>query len=178
MPRGTALGTLPAVRSLPIAIALVLALVAPAAASAQAAPAPQTGLVFTGSLAGGAETGLKAGSGKPGLLEAEGTVGYELESVGLRPEMGLALGMAPSAHVGLRPGLRWTIPDLPIQLRGALDWSNVRDGFRWRWLLLGVAYEVRMTSLFGVYGELDSGVPLAGSAGMPLLLRVGASFRL
>ena len=177
MPRRATVGTLPGVR---LATAVLLASLAPAAVSAQSASAGSggtpTGLTVTGSLAGGAELGLS--SGKAGLLEAEGTLGYEFGSTGLRPELGAVIGLAPSGHVALRPGLRWTLPEVPIQLRAALDWSNVRDGFEWRWLLLGAAGEIRMTSLFGLFLEVDTGAPLVSHAGMPLLVRVGASFRL
>jgi hypothetical protein len=56
--------------------------------------------------------------------------------------------------------------------------SNARDsGLRWRWLLVGAAAELRLTGLFGLYGEIDTGAPLNAKAGLPLLLRAGASFR-
>lgn len=169
----------------PSSIARLLVLLAvPCAAAAQQptltgrSEAP-TGLVFTGSLAGGAELALPASaSGKAGLLEAELTAGYEFPGTGLRAELGGALGLAPSSHVALRPGVRYTLPDLPIQLRAALDWSNARGRTRWRWLLLGAAYEVRFTNLFGLYGEVDSGAGIGPESGVPFLLRVGASFRL
>jgi hypothetical protein len=127
-------------------------------------------------MGGGGELGLE--SGKAGVLEIEAAVGYEVTSVGLRPELALAFGLAPDTNVALRPGVRWTLPDFPIQLRAAIDLSNARDsGLRWRWLLVGAAAEVRLTSLFGLYGEIDTGAPLNSKAGLPLLLRAGASFR-
>jgi hypothetical protein len=135
-----------------------------------------TGLTASVSLGGGGELGLS--EGKAGVVELEAAVGYELTSVGLRPELGATFGLAPDTHVALRPGIRWTIPEFPIQLRVALDLSNARDhGLHWRWLLVGAAYEVRLTSLFGLFGEIDTGAPLGSSAGLPLLLRGGASFR-
>lgn len=177
MPRRATLGTLPAVRLTTIALAALLAPAAAGAAQKEAAGAESPGgLTVTGSLAGGSELGLS--SGQAGLLEAEAIVGYEFQPTGLRPELGAVLGLAPSGHLGLRPGLRWSLPAVPIQLRAALDWSNVRDDFAWRWLLLGAAGEIRMTSLFGLFVEFDTGAPLTGHAGVPLLLRVGASFRL
>jgi hypothetical protein len=155
-----------------------LALLAPLAGAAQpaGAPPPSSGLTASASLAGGGELGLK--SGKGGVLELEAAVGFELESVGLRPELAAALGLEPDGHVALRPGVRWTIPGFPIQLRGALDASNSRrSSLHWRWLLIGAAGELRFTSLLGLYAEIDTGAPLASGAGLPLLLRGGASFR-
>lgn len=155
-----------------------LALLAPLAAPAQeGGPAPlSTGLTASVSLGGGTELGLDEGDA--GVLELEAAVGYELTSLGLRPELAAALGVAPDGHVALRPGLRWTIPGFPIQLRVALDASNARDrDLRWRWLLVGAAAEVRFTSLLALYGEVDTGAPLGSHAGLPLLVRAGASFR-
>lgn len=156
----------------------LLVLLAPAAGAAQpaGAPPPATGLTASASLAGGGELGLD--SGKSGVLELEGAVGWEIESAGLRPELAVAIGLEPDGHVALRPGVRWSIPGFPVQLRGALDASNSRrSGLHWRWLLVGAAYELRFTSLLGLYAEIDTGAPLASDAGLPLLLRGGASFR-
>jgi hypothetical protein len=138
-----------------------------------------SGLVVTGSLGGGAELGLPASaSGKPGVLEVEMSAGYEIEPIALRAELAGAFGLAPSSHVALRPGVRWTVPEVPLQLRAALDWSTARGETRWRWLLLGAAYEIRFTSLFGLYAEVDTGAPLGRESGLPFLVRAGASFRL
>jgi hypothetical protein len=167
-------------RTILLALAAVLAAATPLPSAAQEpGPAPvSTGLTASVSLGGGGELGLESGAGKAGVLEIEAAVGYEILSVGLRPELGLVFGLSPDAHVALRPGVRWTIPDFPIQLRVAIDVSNARDtGLRWRWLLVGAAAEVRLTSLFGLYGEIDTGAPLGSEAGLPLLLRAGASFR-
>ena len=107
-----------------------------------------------------------------------GLVGWELESVGLRPELAVAFGAAPDGNVAFRPGVRWTIPSFPIQLRAAFDVSNARNtGLRWRWLLVGAAAEIRFTSLLGLYGEIDTGAPLGSESGLPLLVRGGVSFR-
>jgi hypothetical protein len=163
-------------RTIPLALAAaLLSLAAPSAA--QESPAPvSTGLTATVAMGGGGELGLD--SGKAGVLEIEAAVGYEVTSVGLRPELALAFGLAPDTNVALRPGVRWTLPEFPIQLRAAIDLSNARDsGLRWRWLLVGAAAEIRLTSLFGLYGEIDTGAPLNSKAGLPLLLRGGASFR-
>ncbi len=162
----------------PILLALALAALTPSSSSAQeGAPASSpTGLTVSFSLGGGGELGLS--EGKSGVLELEAAAGYEITSVGLRPEIALAFGLAPDTNVALRPGVRWSVPEFPIQLRAAIDWSNARgNGLRWRWLLVGAATELRLTSLFGLYGEIDTGAPLNSKAGLPLLLRAGASFR-
>ncbi|HET8540711.1 MAG TPA: hypothetical protein VFL83_12650 [Anaeromyxobacter sp.] len=164
-------------RPILLALAAVAALTPAASPAQEGAPAPvSTGLTASVSMGGGGELGLD--SGKAGVLELEAAVGYEITSVGLRPELALAFGLEPDTHVALRPGVRWSLPEFPIQLRAAIDLSNARDsGLRWRWLLVGAAAEVRLTSLFGLYGEIDTGVPLGSESGLPLLLRGGASFR-
>jgi hypothetical protein len=163
---------------LPLALAAALLPAAALAAPPQAATGAPSGLTTSVSLGAGGELGLDEGQGKAGVVELEAAVGWELESVGLRPELAAALGVAPDTHVALRPGLRWTIPGFPVQLRLALDASNARDtGFRWRWLLVGAAAEVRFTSLLGLFGEVDTGAPLGSEGGLPLLVRAGASLR-
>jgi len=168
----------------PVAIyACALALACPAAVRAQPAESPAPGdLVVSANLGAGVEAGLD--TGKAGLLEAEATVGWDIEGTTARqgfvwrPELGLALGMAPDFHVALRPGFRVSVPGTPLWLRAAVDWSNARgQDPRWRWLLVGAAWEVRMTSVLGFYAEADTGVKLAGSAGLPILIRAGATFR-
>jgi hypothetical protein len=159
-------------------LVLLLVAAAPLAALAQEpGPTPiSTGLTASVALGGGAELGLD--DGDAGVLELEAAVGWEFESAGLRPELAVAFGVAPDGHVALRPGLRWTLPDVPVQLRVAVDASNARDtGLRWRWLLVGAAAEIRFTSLLGLYGEIDTGAPLGSESGLPLLVRGGASFR-
>lgn len=159
-------------------LVLLLAAVAPLVPLAQEpGPTPiSTGLTASVALGGGAELGLE--DGDAGVLELEAAVGWEFESAGLRPELAVALGVAPDGHVAIRPGLRWTLPDVPVQLRVAVDASNARDtGLRWRWLLVGAATEIRFTSLLGLYGEIDTGAPLGAESGLPLLVRGGASFR-
>jgi hypothetical protein len=160
-----------------LALALLAALAPLAGAAQEAAPERvPTGLAASVSLGGGGELGLE--SGRAGVFEIEAAVGWEIEPVGLRPELAVALGVAPDSHLALRPGLRWTIPGFPIQLRAALDGSNARDtDFHWRWLLLGAAAELRFTSLLGLYGEIDTGAPLHSEVGLPLLVRAGTSFR-
>jgi hypothetical protein len=127
---------------------------------------------------GGGELGLDEAEGDAGVLELEATIGWELGSSGVRPELGAAFAVAPDAHVALRPGVRLALPGYPIHVRLALDAANARDrDFDWRWLLIGAAAELRLTSLVGLYGEVDTGVKLSKDAGLPLLVRAGASFR-
>lgn len=155
--------------------ALAALVLSPALAAAQAAG--PTGLSLTASFGGGGEVGLD--HGQAGILEVEGTAGYELGSSGVRPEVGLAFGLDPDTHVALRPGLRWSMPALPVQLRAALDASNSREGgLHWRWILVGLGTELRLTGLVGLYAEVDSGAPLSSDHGVPLLVRGGISLRL
>jgi hypothetical protein len=137
-----------------------------------------TGLTVTASLAAGGELGLDEDEGDAGVVEAEAAVGWEIPRSGIRPELAAAFGLAPDSHFALRPGVRFALPGYPIQLRVALDASNARDrDFGWRWLLVGVAGELRLTSLLGLYAEVDTGAQLSSDAGPPLLVRAGASFR-
>ena len=160
-------------------VAVAAVALSSSALAQETGPQPlSTGLTASVSVGGGAELGLDQGEGDAGVLEAEVAIGWELTSIGLRPELAAALGVAPDGHVALRPGVRWELPGLPIQLRVALDASNARDGdLRWRWLLVGAAGEVRFTSLLGLFGEIDTGAPLGSDSGLPLLVRAGASFR-
>jgi hypothetical protein len=163
---------------------LVAAVAFPLAGRAQegapAAPpagAP-TGLTLTASLAGGGELGLEEDEADAGVFEVEAAVGWEVARSGFRPELAAAFGVAPDSHFALRPGIRFALPGYPIQLRVALDAANARDSdFDWRWLLVGVAGEFRLTSFLGLYAEVDTGAPLSSDAGLPLLVRAGASFR-
>ena len=164
----------PPMRRLALAAALCLPLAGLAQEDVPAAT--PTGLAATVSLGGGGELGLD--SRKAGVFELEASVGWEIPRIGLRPELAAALGVAPDSHVALRPGLRLSLPGYPIQLRVALDAANSRDrDFGWRWLLFGAAAEVRLTSLLGLYAEVDTGAKLASGAGLPLMVRGGASFR-
>jgi hypothetical protein len=172
------------VRTFALITASALCLAAPAPAQEPpTAPADSAGgLVLAATLGGGVEAGLDSGSA--GLFEVELLAGWALPataSAGLiiRPELGVALGLAPDTHAALRPGVRLTIPETPLWLRAAFDWSNARgEDPRWRWLLVGVAWETRLTALLGLNVEADTGIPLSSGAGLPLLVRAGATFRL
>lgn len=160
--------------STPAARLALLAAVALAAVPARAVE-PPSGLVFGAGVGGGVELGLE--DQKAGLAEAEFSLGWEHAATGLRPEVGVGLGLAPDTHVLIRPGVRWVIPELPIQVRAALDWSNARGERRFRWILLGAAFELRWTSAFSLFAGVDLGFPVGAEAGLPLLGRGGASFR-
>jgi hypothetical protein len=156
--------------------AVALASALPAAARAQAPSSPPVGISLSASLAGGGEFGLA--QGKAGLLEAEIAAGWSSERQGLGAELAAVIGNEPDRSVALRPGIRWRVSGTPLRVRLALDASDARDrGFGWRWLLAGAVLETRLTSLLGLYAELDTGVPLRSGAGVPLLLRGGAAFR-
>jgi hypothetical protein len=161
-----------------------LCLAAPATApEPPAAPAdPAGGLALAATLGGGVEAGLDAGSA--GLFEFELLGGWELPAAAaraglvIRPELGVALGLAPDTHAALRPGVRLSMPETPLWLRAAFDWSNARgEDPRWRWVLIGVAWETRLTAFLGLTIEADTGIPLSSGSGLPLLLRAGATFR-
>lgn len=161
-----------------------LALAAPAAAldlSDATSPGP-SGLAVGASLAGGVEAGLEAG--RAGVFELELLAGWEFPAsaadtgLTIRPELAVTLGSKPDGHQALRPGLRLSVPETPLWLRVAGDWSNARGkDLRWRWVLVGVAWEVRLTSLLGLSLEADTGIPVSGSAGLPLMVRAGLTFR-
>lgn len=154
-----------------------LALVASLLLSAGPAAAvdPPSGLVLSAGVGGGVELGMK--DEKAGLAEIELSLGWEHAGTGLRPELAAGLGFAPDSHVAVRPGLRWCAPEIPVQLRVALDWSNAREEKRWRWLLVGGAFELRWTSAFSLVAGLDLGFPVGANTGLPLIARGGASFR-
>jgi hypothetical protein len=166
------------------AAALTMLLAGPAGAqTARAAPdqaGPGGQLVLSGSLAGGGEVGV---SGRPGLADVEALAGWEIPAsaagtgLAIRPEVALAFGLAPRLRLAFRPGVRVALPGTPLWLRAAFDWSNARGDAAWRWLLLGVAWEVRLTGVFGLFAEADTGVPLSHLAGLPVMVRVGATFR-
>jgi len=157
-------------RALPL---LALALAAPP----RLAAAEPAGPVVSLSLAGGAETGLVE-SQPAGVAEIAGTFGWDVGASGLRPELQLAVGVAPDGHYAIRPGISWSLPGAPFRVRAALDASTARErDLHWRWLLLGGAAELRLTGRLSFDAGLDLGIPLGNDIGIPLLLRVGSSLR-
>lgn len=160
------------------ALLAALCALAPSLAAAQgdaAAPAP-AGVVVTVDVGGGGLAGGGTQYTPSGLFEGELGVGYELP-LGLRPELSLALGLAPTTHVALRPGLHYDLPDMPLYARAALDWSNFGET-GWRWLLAGGGGAVQLTDVLGAFAEADLGVPLRSALGLGILVRAGVSFRL
>jgi hypothetical protein len=174
------------VKGLPLLILSALALSAGAARAQPADPQPAVpaesssapnGLAVSASLAAGGETGMSRG--KAVLLELELAGGWEHEPTRLRPELAIAIGVAPEASFAIRPGLRAGLAEVPVWLRAAIDFSTARDrGLKLRWLLLGVAWELKVNTLLAFDLGLDFGVPLTGTAGVPLMLRGGGTFRL
>lgn len=149
----------------------------PPPAAAAASPSTPSGLAVSASLAAGGETGMS--KGKAGLLELEVAAGWEHEPTWLRPELAIAVAVAPETSIAIRPGLRAGLGEVPVWLRAAIDFSTARDhGLHARWLLFGAAWELRVNTLLSFDLGLDFGVPLSSSAGVPLMLRGGGTFRL
>lgn len=124
--------------------------------------------------------GFSASAGIGGGGVVAGSSLFELEVVGglhvgfgFSPELGLALGIEPVAHVAVRPGLHYAIPETPFYARLAFDAGSPEGSLRWRWLMLGAGGELRFTDVLGGYAELDTGVPIGSGAGVPLLVRAG-----
>jgi hypothetical protein len=148
-----------------------LAVAGPARAADAPARTSQGRLATTLSLGGG----LEAGSKSNGLSEMELTVGYEFR--GVRPELGLVLGLAPNDHAGIRPGVHVDVARLPVYGRAALDFGNERENWKMRWVLLGAGAETRITSEMGFFAEADMGLPMGDEFGLALLVRGGFSLR-
>jgi len=157
------------VRNLALAAALACSAVAPAPAPARDVPGRPVGFTVSADLGGGAE--LAHGS-STGLLEMELTAGYHVGK-GFSPEMSLVLGLAPGTYIAVRPGLHYAFQETPFYLRAAFDAGSAGGTMRWRWLLAGGGAELRLTDVVGGYAEIDLGVPLGPSSGVPLLTRAG-----
>jgi hypothetical protein len=165
------------VRAHPLIAACALAAFLATPARAQEPSHAPSGLELAASIAAGGEMGLS--SGKAGLLELELLGGWEHAPTRLAAELAVAFSFGAENSLAVRPGLRYRLEQLPISLRAALDLSNARsdsNGLHARWLLFGAAWEVRFTSLFALSAGLESGIPLAGTAGVPFLVRVGGTF--
>lgn len=153
---------------------LVAALaVSPLTATGQEPAGPVVAL----SLAGGGELGMTRSYDK-GVGELALLAGWELGLLGLRPELSLALGVAPDANVAIRPGVSWSPGGYPFRARVALDAANARErDLHWRWLLVGGAAELRLTGRLSFDAGLDLGWPLGDNMGLPVLVRVGSTLR-
>lgn len=158
----------------PSLAALLLALPATARAGDDAPRRPR--LVVSADLGGGGQLGAGSAYDPPGIFELEAGAAYEIVW-GLAPQLTMVLGMAPGASFAIRPGLLWFIPETPFYLRAAADASTQAGPLSWRWLLLGGGAEIRVGPVLGFNVEFDTGVPLSGGAGVPLLLRAGALLR-
>ncbi len=164
----------------PIWLLCVTLALAPSLARAQ----PRQGLGtgdsgFVLTLDAGGGTALGAGSHytPSGRGEIELTGGFELPYA-IRPEVAFVVGLAPTGHVGLRPGVHVGLPEMPLYVRAALDWSNLSGSGRWNWLLGGAGAELRLTGALGAFGEADLGIPIRSDVGLGVLVRAGISVRL
>jgi hypothetical protein len=158
--------------SVPLVALLGAVACLPGAALGAEPPPPATGLTIAPSLGGGAEVGTDDAEG---VAEVEILAGWEAGHA--RPELGLVLQVAPGTSAALRPGVRYLFPDAPFQLRGALDWSHASGSWAFRWLLVGGAAEIRLTSVLGAFAGADLGIPFTADAGLGLLVRAGFAFR-
>ena len=109
------------------------------------------------------------------MSEIEATLGYEFESSGLRPEIGLVLGLDPDTHVPApRPALVVAHPSDPGPARPRrLERPRPLDGV---WLLLGVAAGSASRASSASSPRSTAG-RRSRRAGVPLLVRGGATFR-
>ncbi len=168
-------------RTVPLLAALCLAAAA-APARAQDRPARRApaasqpiGLTVSADIGGGGALGAGTQYTPSGIFESEVVIGYAV-GMGLAPELGLLLGLAPGTYVGLRPGIHWSLPSTPFYARLALDLATTKSYLHARWLLLGGGGEIRFTDVVGGYAELDTGIQLAQGAGVPILVRAGVFF--
>ncbi len=159
-----------------LAAATLLALPGPARPAEPSGGSGPSGLVVSATLGGGGQLGAGSAYSPPSVFELEAGVAYELFA-GIAPQLTMVLGMSPGTSFAIRPGLEWFVPDTPFYLRAAFDASTQIGYLNWRWLLLGGGFDLRITDVFGVLVELDSGVPLAYGVGVPLLVRAGAFAR-
>ncbi len=138
----------------------------------------QSGFVLSADFGGG--TAVGAGSQyTPGWRsELELIGGYEFP-YGIRPEFGVVLGIAPTWFGALRPGVHVALPDLPLYVRAALDWSSIDNGvLQLRWLHGGVGAETRLTGMLSGFAEVDLGMPLRNDSGVSMMIRAGVTLRL
>lgn len=160
------------------AAAAALTLALPSPAGAEPVRLQDGGLVlFTDLGGGGALAGSKSDASDAAIGELELGAGWALAQ-GFRPEAAILVGLAPSALLGIRPGLRYELPGNPFFVRGALDFAAPGGSWRMRWLLGGAGAELRFTDLVGAFAAADLGIPIASKAGFALLVRAGVSFRL
>ena len=182
MPKGGGDDTLPVPRAVNrplahlrrlVALAALAALAGPAAARAGDGSEP-AGLHVSVDLGGGGQLGTGSAYGGASLFEMEATFAYDV-ALGLGPELSFVLGMTPGTYFAIRPGIRWNIPESPFYLRVDVDAATQIGYMSWRWVLIGGGFQLRFTDVLGFFAEGDSGFPIASGAGVPLLIRAGAS---
>jgi len=156
-------------RTLALAAALASSALAPARATARDVPARPVGFTVSADVGGGAELGS---GGSTGIGEMELTAGYHLGK-GFSPELSLVLGLAPGTYFAVRLGLHYAFNETPFYLRVAFDAGSPGGSMHWRWLLAGGGVELRLTDVVGGFVEIDLGVPISPSSGVPLLARAG-----
>jgi hypothetical protein len=165
--------------SRPLLGALLAAFLAFPLAARPADPTPSSkpmGLIVSADLGGGGQLGTGSAYDPPGIFELEVGVAYDIV-FGIAPQLTMVLGMAPGASFAIRPGIEWFIPETPFYLRAAIDASSQVGYMAWRWMLFGAGASLRITDTLGFMGEFDSGFPLSGGAGVPLIVRAGAFAR-
>jgi hypothetical protein len=137
----------------------------------------QSGFVVSADLGGGTAVGASSQYTPGWRSELELIGGYEFP-YGIRPEFGLVLGFAPTWFGALRPGVHVTLPDLPLYVRAALDWSSIDGVLQLRWLHGGVGAETRLTGMLSGFAEVDLGMPLRNDSGVSMMIRAGIALRL
>jgi hypothetical protein len=155
-------------RTLVFAATFASAALVPARATARD-PARPVGFTVTADLGGGAEVGS---GGSTGIFELELTAGYHVGK-GFSPELSFVLGLDPGTYFAIRPGLHYAFYETPFYLRMAFDAGSPGGEMHWRWLLAGGGVELRMTDVVGGFAEIDLGVPISTSSGVPFLARAG-----
>lgn len=164
----------------PIRLLCVTLALVPSLARAQARQglgSGDSGLVLTLDAGGGTALGAGSHYTPSGRGEFELTGGFELPYE-IRPEVALVIGVAPNGHVGVRPGVHVGLPETPLYVRAALDWSDLSGSGRWNWLLGGLGGELRLTGALGAFAEADLGIPIRSDVGLGVLVRAGISVRL
>jgi hypothetical protein len=137
----------------------------------------ESGFVLGFDLGGGTTFGAGSRYTSAGRFDGELSVGYEFP-YGIRPEIAVALGIAPGQFFAIRPGVHVAIPETPFYVRGALDWTTISGVGTWRWLIAGAGGEIRLTGVLSGFAEVDLGLPVRSNTGVETLLRAGISVRL
>jgi len=156
-------------RNLALAAALAFSALAPARSPARDGPGRPVGFTVSADLGGGTEIGR---ADSTGLGEMELTAGYHVGR-GFSPELSVVLGLSPGTYFAIRPGLHYAFPETPFYLRAAFDAASPGGTMRWRWLIAGGGVELRLTDVVGGFVEIDLGLPISPTSGVPFLARAG-----